>query len=95
MADLLTQYLMTGDLLGFLQAIYTSVMGVYFYGLLALFIMVPLYLRYQGVTIVLILMIILSASMYYLIPPSGFKVISIILVLGLGGLITILYYRVR
>lgn len=91
--NLLQQYLAVGDFLGFLQAVFTSSMGVLFYGLIILFATLPLYLRTQSLTFVAILAIILSTLMYAMIPIAGQRILGLVLVLTVGGVITYLFTR--
>lgn len=85
----LIAYLEAGDLLGFLVACYTSVIGQLFYVILILCFTVPLALRTQSITYVSIVWLICGAVMIPAVPlisPAS----VLLLILGVGGLI----YRV-
>ena len=60
-ADLLDQYLQGGDLVGFIIAVYTSLIGEIFFGLIILIVSIPLYLRTQSVMYCSILWITVSS----------------------------------
>lgn len=89
MTDLLQQYLMQGDLLGFVNAVFTSSMGSIYYGFLMLIVIVPLYARTQSLAYVTVLAIILSAAFYALVPVAAQSIVGLLLVLAVGG--TMLY----
>jgi len=91
--NLLQQYLAVGDLLGFLQAVFTSSMGVLFYGLLVVFVTLPLYMRTQSLTYVAVVAILLSGLMYAMVPIAGQRILGLVLVLTVGGIITYLFTR--
>jgi len=58
--DLLMQYLLNGDLLGFLTATFTTRIGQNFYGILSLIVSVPLYNRTQNVMYCVVLWMLLG-----------------------------------
>ena len=91
--SLIDQYLHNNDLLGYVQAVFTSVLGEFFYGFVILILCVPLYNRTQSMVYVAMFMILLSAA-FYVITPIGLRgLIHIILVLTIGGVLFYLFTR--
>jgi len=91
MSDLITQYLLQGDLVGFIFAVFTSSMGEYFYGIIVLVLTVPLYIRTQSLTYVYLLWALLGGILTALLPLGVLSVANIFLALGIGGLLYKLY----
>jgi len=87
MSDLITQYLVQGDLIGFVLAIFTSSMGEYFYGLLILFITVPVYMRTQSLTYVYLLWACSGLLLLPLIPLGAYSVAGILITVGGAGIL--------
>lgn len=77
--DLLAQYLIQGNLLGFLVATFTTRLGSSFYGLISFFVAIPLYNRTQTVFAPVILWLLLGsfflASMPMITPMAVILII--------------------
>ncbi len=84
--DLLTQYLLAGDLLGFLVACYTTRIGQVFYAIVALIITVPLAIRTQSITYVAIIWVILG-GLFQAAMPVVSPVAVFLIILGVGSLL--------
>jgi len=92
--DLLWQYLLQGDILGFVQAVFTSVLGDLFYGFIMLIVLVPLYIRTQSLLAVMVVTLLLSGLFYSLTPVGGIGLMRILLTVALGGLLFWLFTKV-
>lgn len=66
--DLLMQYLINGDLLGFLVACFTTRMGQSFYAFIAFIVSVPLYNRTQTVIFPVVLWLLLGGLFFIAMP---------------------------
>ena len=84
--DLLTQYLLAGDLLGFLVACYTTRIGQVFYAILALIITVPLAIRTNSIAYVAIVWIILG-GLFQVAMPVVSPVAVLLIILGVASLL--------
>lgn len=84
--DLLLQYLLAGDLLGFIVACYTTRIGQVFYALIALIITVPLAIRTQSITYVAIIWILLGGLFQAAMPVIS-PVAVFLIILGVGSLL--------
>lgn len=86
--DLLAQYLIKGNLLGFLVATFTTRLGSSFYGLISFLVAIPLYNRTQTVMAPVVVWLLLGglflASMPMITPMA---VILIIVAL------TVMFFR--
>jgi hypothetical protein len=79
-----------GNFIGFLTTPYTALIGPLFYCGIMLIVCVPIYVRTQSVTPILILFILFGGAggMFdLLVPALGFDFAWIILMLGLAGLL--------
>jgi hypothetical protein len=89
----LLQYLLTGDILGLLQAIYMMPFGDYyelFYGFLALIGIVPIYIRSNSLLLCSILWILVG-YMFMVMAPAVTIIATLLMVLGIGGTLFSLY----
>lgn len=86
--DLLTQYLLAGDLFGFIVACYTTRIGQVFYAILALMVTIPLALRTQSITYVAIIWILIG-GLFQVAMPVVSPVAVLLIILGVGSL----FYR--
>jgi len=93
MNTLLTQYLMKGDLVGFVTGCYTMRLGEVFYGLVLLALMIPIYIRYQSLMAVAVLMLLLGAVIEYMIPTPAITMSKILIILGVAGILYRLFVR--
>ena len=84
--NLLMQYLLQGDILGFFQALYVAAFQSVdlFYGVMVLLFTVPLYIRTHSLLLLCILWILLGGTVVAIMPlASGLAVF--LLILGIGG----------
>ena len=93
MTDLIAQYLLQGDLIGFVQAIYLEKMGEYFFGVLMVLLSLPLYIRTQSLTYVMALWLVCSPLLLYFVPVAGERVLGTLAILALGGLLFLVFRR--
>lgn len=91
----LWQYVISGDLLGLVVAVYISRMRGIFYGVVLLLMSVPIYIRTQSLTYCLILWVLCSGLLFYFMPIVSQSIIGLFAVLTLGGLIFMLFSRLR
>jgi len=88
MSDLITQYLVQGDLIGFVLAIFTSSMGEYFLGFVILLVTVPVYMRTQSLAYVYLLWLLVgSTSLLALVPLGAYTVAAFFTALGGAGIL--------
>jgi len=92
-STLLWQYLLKGDLTGFIIALYTYSLGEIFFGLILLAIFIPLYIRYQSLMAVSVIMILLGSMIEYLVPTQGITMSKILIILGIAGILYRLFVR--
>lgn len=86
MADPLIQSLLDGNVIGFVVACYTSVMGQYFYGMLLLIFFGGLYNETRSIPLCAILWLLLGGS--WIIVASVVSPIAMLLVaFGLTGIL--------
>jgi len=93
--NLIEQYLLNNDLIGFIIAIYTSVLGQLFYGVLVMIITVPLYMRTQSLSYVTILWILMGTLIETVLPIAVFNIGHVLIVLGIAGLLYKLFTSER
>jgi len=87
--SLVDTWLATGDVLGFFVAIYTSVLGMMFFGVIIFAFTVPLYIRYQNIGPPLIVAFLSVTFLESVIPPEGLDLVRLVVVLGVA---VILYW---
>lgn len=85
--DLVDQYLLKGDLLGFLQACYTQRIGEMFYVLLLIIVLAPIYIRMQSLTYVSIIFMMFASIVWVALPVESYYLGWIFLILGITGLL--------
>ena len=92
----LRQFILEGDIFGFLQAVYTSAFGSadIFYVVLTLMIMIPLYIRTKSLIFCAIAWILLG-SLFIIAFPLVSGVAILLIVMGLASLLFKLFMRVR
>lgn len=86
-SNLLLQYLLHGDMIGLVIAVYTSTMGEWFFGAVMLIVSVPLYIRTQSVTYCVVLWLVCSGMLMVIVPFQFQKVISLFIILTVAGII--------
>ncbi len=91
--ELLWQLLQQGDFIGFLTALYTSLLGDLFYGIVLLALALPLYIRTQSLTYVAIMWIILMGVFTVILPAEAYRIVRILFVLGVASAILSLFAR--
>ena len=89
LTDLLGQYLAKGDLIGFINAVYTNLIGEFWFAIPLLFITLPLYLKTGSLEFVAIVWMLTGSALIAILPAMASTVGTIFLVLGIG----ILLYR--
>lgn len=87
MTDLIDQYLLMKDLLGFIQAMYTVRIGEMIYVLWAMLIAVPIYMRTQSLTYISIVSLLFAGIVWVALPASSLHLTWVFLILGITGLI--------
>jgi len=93
--NLIDQYLRNGDLVGFIIAVYTSLIGQVFYGIMMVIVTVPLYVRTQSVMYCSILWVTVSGLLSALIPTAGFNISYVLLAAGIAGILFELFRAVK
>ena len=93
MSSLVDTWFLSGDFAGYILAIYTSVYGQMFYGVLLFGFTVPLYIRYQSIVPPLLVAIAFTTFLEVVIPPEAFIVIRFLLGLGVATVLYLLYTR--
>jgi len=83
----LQQYLQSGDLVGFIFAVFTRLIGPTFYALLFIGIAAPLYIRNQSAIPIAILSILFLALLQPIIPASALNIAGALLGLAIAALL--------
>lgn len=87
MTDLVDQFLLNKDLLGFLTAMYTLKIGQWIYLLWMMIVAVPIYVRTQSLAYVSVIWILFGSIMVATLPAAGFPLGWILLGLGITGIL--------
>jgi hypothetical protein len=87
--DLLSQYLLNGDLGGFINAVYLSILGEAWYVIPYFILFTLIYIKTESLEYCAILWILLSGLLLYTVPAQAATVGALFLVLG----IAIILYR--
>jgi hypothetical protein len=87
--DLLSQYLMQGDLIGFINAVYLNIMGEAWYIIPYFIIFALTFIKTESLEYCAILWILLSGVLLYAFPTQAGTVGALFLILG----IAIILYR--
>jgi len=92
----LLQFLFEGDILGFIQACYTSAFlsADIFYVVLILLFTMPLYIRTKSFLLLCILWVMLGSIIVTAVPLAS-SMSFLLVALGVAGLFYTLYMRVR
>ena len=90
MADIITQYLTAGDISGFIIAIFTTEIGLAFWGLLLLGVFAPIDRRLGLGPAVLVLVLIWN-DIQQTIPAPALNIGIIIMCLVLGVLLAVMF----
>ena len=85
--DLLSTYLMKGDLIGFLMALYTSTMGDLFYGLLVVAFTIPLWIKTGSFIYVAAIWMLIGFTLEALIPSPALSLGKVLLVLAVAAIL--------
>lgn len=92
-------YIVVGDLIGLVIAVYATTMGAFFFAALLLIFSLPLYIRTQSLTYCVIVWVVCSGLVLTLVPLSlpatVLHVISIFIVLAVGGILYTLFGRLN
>ena len=86
-SDLLSQYLMNGDLIGFINAVYTSLLGEIWYAIPLAIIFIPLYIKTGSLTFCSIMWILLGSLLVGLLPARAATVGTTFIILGIAVLL--------
>ena len=92
--DLLLQYFLNGDLLGFLTASYTTRIGQNFYAIIALILSVPLYNRTQNVMYCAVVWLLLG-GLFIVAMPLVSPVAVLLIVLAISVILLKLFTEAR
>lgn len=84
MADLLSQYLLKGDLIGFINAVYTSLIGELWFAIPLMIIFIPLYIKTRSIAYCALLWMLLGGILIGLLPAQAATVGSIFVILGVA-----------
>jgi hypothetical protein len=84
MEDLLWQYLQNGDLIGFINAVYQSIMGEAWFIIPYFAIFALLYVKTESLSYCAIVWILLSSVLLYAFPAEAGTVAGLFLVLAVG-----------
>ena len=87
MSDLLSQYLMQGDFIGFINAVYTSILGELWFAIPLLILFVPLYIKTESLEFCAILWILIGGLLIAMLPAMAATTGTLLLVLGLAVLL--------
>jgi hypothetical protein len=87
--DLLSQYLLKGDLIGFVNAVYLNIMGEAWYIIPYFIIFALTFIKTESLEYCAILWILLSGVLLYVFPTQAATVGAMFLILG----IAIILYR--
>jgi len=93
--ELMNQYLKTGNLVGFVFAIYSSLIGDLIFGIIILIISIPLYLRTQSLAYVALLWLLLGSMFAFLIPIPARMTGYVFMILGVAGILYKLFIGSR
>jgi hypothetical protein len=85
--DLMNTYLKNQNFVGFLVAIYTSIMGELFYGMLILIITIPLYLRTQSLIYCAIVWLVLGSFFAAILPVSASHIAYFFIAISLTSIL--------
>lgn len=92
MADLLMQYLMNGDIIGFVIACYTARMGMAFYGLMLMIFSGIFYNRTKSVAFISVMWLVLGGT-FELLTWVFSPLAVLLIVFGLVGVIYSLFEK--
>lgn len=91
-ADLIRQYLQKGDIIGFINAVFTLTIGEFWYVFPLMFIFIPLYIKTGSLEYVVVLWILIGGILTAMLPAPAMQITAILTVLGIAF---ILYRLVR
>ena len=94
LSDLMSQYVIIGDFLGFLNAMYTVTLADFFYGGIFMIFIIPIYSRTQSWLYVSATLIFLSTFFYALTPTAAIPILKVVIVISIGGTLFYLFTRV-
>lgn len=87
MVDAILQNLISGDLLGFISAIFVQSMGTAFYGFILMMATLPIYQRTESLELVSILWILVWGGLEILIPGPIYSLGKLMIALSVGVLL--------
>lgn len=92
--ELLLQYLLAGDLLGFLTGCFVTRIGQNFYAIIALILSVPLYNRTQNVMYCAVVWLLLG-GLFIVAMPLVSPVATLLIVLAISVILLKLFSETR
>jgi len=94
--DQARQFLLEGDIFGFLQAVYTSAFGSadVFYAFLTMAVVLPIYIRTKSLTFCAVAWIMLG-SFFIVASPLVSGIAVLLMLMGIGSLLYKVVMRVR
>lgn len=96
MTDLLTDYLWDNNLLGFFSAFYSEQLGEgFFWGFIFYIVLSIFHLRYENMGATIVILLLLTGGLHFLVPINAYRIVGIVLALGIGGILTYLFTRRR
>lgn len=82
-----------GDLSGFVLGTYTDIIGDFFWALVFLGCLTPIYIRTQSIGYMAILWVILGSLLELVVPAAGASLGKILLILGLAVVLYRIFVR--
>lgn len=86
MSDLLS-YLLQGNLLGFVNAVYTSILGELWFAIPLMLLFIPLYIKTESIEFCAILWVLLGGILVGLLPGIASTTGTLLLVLGIAAIL--------
>ncbi len=83
----LWNYIIDGDLIGYVNAVYTGVVGPFYFGFLILIVLMPLYLRSRSAIYVMIFWIVTGVGLINILPAGFYQIGAALFYLVGGGLL--------
>jgi len=90
-----SQYLPLGDFAGFIIAIFTQQLGEMFLGIVFFGLTGALYVRYQNLSMVSILWILIGGLLHQAVPTTGINIGTIMFIFGIWGILYRLFIQGR
>lgn len=78
-ADLIQQYLMTGDMMGFIIAIFSQSIGSVFFGIVLMGFSVPIYTRTQSIGLIALIWFIVWGFIEMIVPTPAMSLGKVVM----------------